>query len=92
VSGYSGGGKSMIAEFEDAKASNYTHEVFRTYGLTLEHKHVGEMQKHSGLTHRPFYLRPSVGRFYRGMLVGDSASALGSAAPAEREASPFRPC
>ena len=68
VSGYSGGGKSMIAEFEDAKASNYTHEVFRTYGLTLEHKHVGEMQKHSGLTHRPLFA-PSVGRFYRGMLV-----------------------
>jgi N-acetyl-gamma-glutamyl-phosphate reductase len=68
VSGYSGGGKTMIAEFEDAKAANYTHEVFRTYGLTLEHKHVDEMQKHAGLKHRPLFA-PSVGRFYRGMLV-----------------------
>ena len=68
VSGYSGGGKSMIAEFEDEKAPNYTHTVFRTYGLTLEHKHVEEMQVHSGLAHRPLFA-PSVGRFYRGMAV-----------------------
>ena len=68
VSGYSGGGKAMIAEFEDARAANYSHEVFRTYGLTLEHKHVDEMQKHAGLRHRPLFA-PSVGRFYRGMLV-----------------------
>ena len=68
VSGYSGGGKSMIAEFEDKKAPNYTKTVFRTYGLTLEHKHVEEMRKHSGLKERPLFA-PSVGRFYRGMLV-----------------------
>ena len=68
VSGYSGGGKSMIAEFEDAKAANYTREVFRTYGLGLEHKHVDEMQLHAGLKQRPLFA-PSVGRFYRGMLV-----------------------
>jgi N-acetyl-gamma-glutamyl-phosphate reductase len=68
VSGYSGGGRSMIAEFEDAKAPNYSQETFRTYALTLEHKHVEEMQKHAGLTQRPLFA-PSVGRFYRGMLV-----------------------
>src|SRR5579862_2139775 len=34
VSGYSGGGRSMIAEFEDEAAPNYSHEVVRTYGLT----------------------------------------------------------
>jgi N-acetyl-gamma-glutamyl-phosphate reductase len=68
VSGYSGGGKTMIAEFEDTRAPNYSHEVFRIYGLTLEHKHVDEMQKHAGLKHRPLFA-PSVGRFYRGMLV-----------------------
>jgi N-acetyl-gamma-glutamyl-phosphate reductase len=68
VSGYSGGGKSMIAEFEDPKAPHYSREVFRTYGLTLEHKHVAEMQKHAGLRHPPLFA-PSVGRFYRGMLV-----------------------
>ena len=68
VSGYSGGGKAMIAEFEDAHAPNYSREVFRTYGLTLEHKHVAEMQKQAGLKQRPLFA-PSVARFYRGMLV-----------------------
>lgn len=68
VSGYSGGGKTMIAEFEDPKAPNYSREAFRTYGLTLEHKHVEEMRVHAGLKHRPLFA-PSVGRFYRGMLV-----------------------
>jgi N-acetyl-gamma-glutamyl-phosphate reductase len=68
VSGYSGGGKAMIAEFQDKTASNYSHEVYRTYGLGLEHKHVEEMQLHAGLKQRPLFA-PSVGRFYRGMLV-----------------------
>jgi N-acetyl-gamma-glutamyl-phosphate reductase len=68
VSGYSGGGRSMIAEFEDEKAANYSRETFRTYGLTLEHKHVEEMQIHAGLIRRPLFA-PSVARFYRGMLV-----------------------
>jgi N-acetyl-gamma-glutamyl-phosphate reductase len=68
VSGYSGGGRSMITEFEDEKAATYTHETFRTYGLTLQHKHVGEMQAHAHLKHPPIFA-PSVGRFYRGMLV-----------------------
>src|SRR5262249_1092301 len=61
-------GRSMIAEFEDKNATNYTGEIVRTYGLTLEHKHVEEMRVHAGLTHRPVFA-PSVGRFYRGMLV-----------------------
>ena len=68
VSGYSGGGKSMIAEFEDQTAKNYSRETVRTYGLGLEHKHVDEMQTHAGLLHRPLFA-PSVARFYRGMLV-----------------------
>lgn len=68
VSGYSGGGRGMIAEFEDAAAPNYSREMFRTYGLNLEHKHVEEMQVHGGLLHRPLFA-PSVGRFHRGMLV-----------------------
>jgi len=68
VSGYSGGGKAMIAEFENPQAPNYTKEPFRTYGLSLEHKHVEEMRVHGGLAHRPLFA-PSVGRFYRGMLV-----------------------
>ncbi len=68
VSGYSGGGKSMIAEFEDRHAADHTESISRIYGLNLSHKHLPEMQKHSGLSHPPVF-QPSVGRFYRGMLV-----------------------
>jgi N-acetyl-gamma-glutamyl-phosphate reductase len=68
VSGYSGGGKSMIAEFQDKSSAVYTETVSRLYGLNLAHKHVAEMQMHAGLTHPPLF-QPSVGRFYRGMLV-----------------------
>ena len=68
VSGYSGGGKNMVAEFEDEASVDYTETVSRIYGLTLSHKHIPEMQKHSGLAHPPVF-QPSVGRFYRGMLV-----------------------
>ncbi len=68
VTGYSGGGKSMIAEFQDKKAADYTETVSRLYGLNLAHKHIPEMQKHAGLAHPPLF-EPSVGRFYRGMLV-----------------------
>ena len=68
VSGYSGGGKSMIAEFEDKRCADYTETVSRIYGLGLTHKHIPEMQKHSGLAHPPVF-EPSIGRYYRGMLV-----------------------
>ena len=68
VSGYSGGGKSMIAEFQDKKAADYTETVSRIYGLNLAHKHLPEMQIHAGLSHPPLF-QPGVGRFYRGMLV-----------------------
>lgn len=68
VSGYSGGGKSMIAEFTDKACADYTETVSRIYGLALNHKHIPEMTKHSGLAHPPLF-EPSVGRFMRGMLV-----------------------
>lgn len=68
VSGYSGGGKGMIAEFEDETAPDFTRTVFRTYGLGLRHKHVSEMRVHAGLEFDPIFA-PSVGRFHRGMLV-----------------------
>jgi N-acetyl-gamma-glutamyl-phosphate reductase len=42
--------------------------VVRTYALTLAHKHVPEMQVHAGLSHPPVFA-PSVGRYYRGMIV-----------------------
>lgn len=68
ISGYSGGGKGMIASFEDPAAADYTTEAFRAYGLTLEHKHVPEIQHRSGLTSRPLFV-PSVGRYRQGMIV-----------------------
>jgi N-acetyl-gamma-glutamyl-phosphate reductase len=63
VSGYSGGGKSMIARFEDDNAP-----AFELYGLGFEHKHVPETQLYSRLTRRPIFV-PSVGDFRQGMLV-----------------------
>jgi N-acetyl-gamma-glutamyl-phosphate reductase len=68
VSGYSGGGKPMIAEFEDAAAPNHTTVPYRIYATGLEHKHVPEMQRHIGLEHRPLFT-PAVGRYAQGMLV-----------------------
>jgi len=68
VSGYSGGGKSMIEEFEVRDSPRYVETVVRTYGLTLSHKHIPEMRLHAGLTHPPVF-SPNVGRFYRGMIV-----------------------
>src|SRR6202012_2538556 len=64
----SGGGKAMIAEFEDTSAADYTKTVSRIYGLNLAHKHIPEMTRHAGLAHPPLF-SPAVGRFYRGMLV-----------------------
>ena len=63
VSGYSGGGKSMIEAYETGRAP-----AFELYGLQLEHKHMPEIQLYSGLTARPIFL-PSVGNFRQGMLV-----------------------
>ena len=63
VSGYSGGGKSMIESYDKGVAP-----LFETYGLSLEHKHVPELQLYSGLTRRPIFV-PSVGNYFKGMLV-----------------------
>lgn len=68
VSGYSGGGKAMIAEFEDAAAPNHTTVAYRIYANGLDHKHVPEIQAHAGLTHRPLFT-PAVGRYAQGMIV-----------------------
>lgn len=62
VSGYSGGGKAMIAEFEAGG------DPFRAYGLSLKHKHVPEMTAHAGLS-RPVLFAPAVGRYRQGMIV-----------------------
>ena len=63
VSGYSGGGRQMIAAYEAGTAP-----AFEVYGLGLEHKHVHEIMKYTGLTRRPVFM-PSVGNFRQGMLV-----------------------
>jgi N-acetyl-gamma-glutamyl-phosphate reductase len=68
VSGYSGGGKAMIAEFEDESLPNFSRDSYRIYGLSLTHKHVPEIQTHGGLLTRPIFT-PAVGRYYQGMIV-----------------------
>jgi N-acetyl-gamma-glutamyl-phosphate reductase len=68
VSGYTGGGKKLIAAFEDPASPDATDSNFYLYGLDLEHKHVPEIEKHGSLTHRPLFM-PSVGRFAQGMIV-----------------------
>ncbi len=64
VSGYSGGGKGMIAEFEAADRP----PAFRGYALDLAHKHVPEMTGHAGLSVPPIFM-PAVVNAYRGMVV-----------------------
>ena len=64
ASGYSGGGKGMIAEFEEAGAPT----AFRPYALALAHKHAPEMTRHAGLAHTPIF-QPAVADVYRGMVV-----------------------
>ena len=64
VSGYTGGGKELIAVHEGTPDV----EPFGLYGVELAHKHVPEMKKYSGLTHAPLFV-PSVGHYAQGMLV-----------------------
>lgn len=68
VSGYSGGGKAMIAEFEDETSPAFTHVPYRIYAMGLEHKHVEEIRVHGELKHRPLFA-PAVGRYAQGMIV-----------------------
>jgi N-acetyl-gamma-glutamyl-phosphate reductase len=68
VSGYSGGGKSLIAAFEDEKSPNATEDNFRLYAMGVVQKHIPEIQAYSALAGRPLFI-PSVGRFAQGMLV-----------------------
>src|SRR4029078_9123606 len=63
VSGHSGGGKSMIASFEDGSAPS-----FELYGLGFEHKHLPETQLYSKLTRRALFV-PSGRKYRHGMLV-----------------------
>ncbi len=63
VSGYSGGGRTMIEDYEAGRAP-----AFELYALGLKHKHLPEIMKYTGLTRRPIFT-PSVGNFRQGMLV-----------------------
>lgn len=62
VSGYSGGGKGMIAEFEAGG------DAYRSYALSQQHKHAPEMKHHVGLEHAPVFT-PAVGHYAQGMIV-----------------------
>ncbi len=77
VSGYSGGGRSMIEAYEGGTAPS-----FELYALALEHKHVPELMRYSGLTRRPIFV-PSVGNFRQGMLVS---------VPLHLDTLPGKPC
>jgi len=63
VSGYTGGGRPMIEAYEAGKAAPY-----EAYALGLEHKHIPEILRYTGLTRRPVFI-PAVGNFAQGMLV-----------------------
>ncbi|MDB5858820.1 MAG: N-acetyl-gamma-glutamyl-phosphate reductase (N-acetyl-glutamate semialdehyde dehydrogenase)-like [Ramlibacter sp.] len=63
VSGYSGGGRSMIEAYEGGSAPAY-----ELYALGLKHKHLPEIMKYTGMVRRPIFI-PSVGNFRQGMLV-----------------------
>nr|WP_315228202.1 N-acetyl-gamma-glutamyl-phosphate reductase [uncultured Limnohabitans sp.] len=63
VSGYSGGGRTMIEDYEAGKAP-----LFEAYALGLEHKHIPEIMANTGLTRRPLFV-PAVSNFRQGMLV-----------------------
>ena len=73
VSGYTGGGKSLIAQMEDASREDAISANHYAYALTLAHKHIPEIFVRSGLKRRPI-MTPNVGRFPQGMLVNDHES------------------
>ncbi|MBB5393507.1 MULTISPECIES: N-acetyl-gamma-glutamyl-phosphate reductase [unclassified Herbaspirillum] len=66
VSGYSGGGRAQVEQYEGADAANAA--PFVTYGLALQHKHPPEMQLHTGLSQRPIFV-PSYGAFRQGIVL-----------------------
>ncbi|PTM98851.1 N-acetyl-gamma-glutamyl-phosphate reductase [Mycoplana dimorpha] len=68
VSGYTGGGKQLIAQMEDASHPDHIDAPHFLYGLPLKHKHVPEMQVHGLLSRAPLF-SPSVGNFAQGMIV-----------------------
>ncbi len=71
ISGYSGGGKKLIAQYEGFRTDSPDDEStapYSPYGLAFGHKHVKEMQVYAGINHTPLFI-PAVGDFEQGMLV-----------------------
>ena len=70
ISGYSGGGKKMIEQYESAALSGAEPALTspRPYALSLTHKHLPEMMAHTGLNSAPIFM-PMVGNFYKGLAV-----------------------
>ncbi len=68
LSGYSGGGRSLIERWEDPERGLLQHLYEAPYAMDRVHKHVPEMHRYSGLTHEPFFV-PAVGPFRNGMRV-----------------------
>jgi N-acetyl-gamma-glutamyl-phosphate reductase len=66
ITGYSGGGKKMIEQYQ--RGDDPRLAAPRPYALALKHKHIPEMQQHSGLAARPSFM-PIVGNFYKGLAV-----------------------
>jgi len=66
ITGYSGGGKKMIEQYE--AAADPVLSAPRPYGLALAHKHIPEMMLHTGLTTRPMFM-PIVANFYKGLAL-----------------------
>ena len=66
ITGYSGGGKKMIEQYQAGGDARLLSP--RPYGLGLAHKHIPEMMSHTGLTHKPVFM-PIVGNFYKGLAV-----------------------
>ena len=97
ITGYSGGGKKMIEQYQAGNELALTSP--RPYGLSLSHKHVPEMMAHTGLTAKPLFM-PIVSNFYKGLAVtvplqlgqlpaGTSAEALHAALAQRYAGAPF---
>ena len=84
LSGYSGGGNQLIDRIENLPAAERPSWSARPYALALQHKHLPEMQAYSGLNQAPLFA-PTVGSYYKGMLVSTALPA-GSLAAGKRAA------
>ncbi|OWY29769.1 N-acetyl-gamma-glutamyl-phosphate reductase [Herbaspirillum robiniae] len=83
VSGYSGGGRAQVEQYEGPDAAQAA--PFTVYGLALKHKHPPEMQLHAGLSQRPVFV-PSYGAFRQGIVVSIALQARLLPAGANKEA------